>query len=252
MFCLGPLCNTANVLSNKIYRTKASLMPENSEIPSIMGPEYGPTEPSGDIHQLVILCHGLGADGFDLIGLAPYFAKVLPNARFVSPNAPEVCDMAPPGMQSGHQWFSLQERTEDAMLAGARSAEPVLNKFIDDQLEKYNLSDDKLALIGFSQGTMMSLFVGTRREKALAGIVGFSGRLIGKDLLAGEIKSRPPMVLINGDQDELVPVDQQPEAIEKLEAAGITVEGHIRPGLGHSIDADGIQIACDFLTKIFA
>ncbi len=98
----------------------------------------------------------------------------------------------------------------------------------------------------------MSIFVGTRREKPVAGIVGFSGRLIGKDELADEITPRPPMVLINGDQDELVPVDQQPEAIEKLQAAGVTVESHIRPGLGHSIDAEGIQIACDFLKKIFA
>jgi phospholipase/carboxylesterase len=160
--------------------------------------------------------------------------------------------MVPPGMQSGYQWFSLLLREEENMLYGARSAEPILNKFIDDQLAKYNLSEDKLALIGFSQGTMMSIFVGTRREKPVAGIVGFSGRLIGKDELADEITPRPPMVLINGDQDELVPVDQQPEAIEKLQAAGVTVESHIRPGLGHSIDAEGIQIACDFLKKIFA
>ncbi len=220
-------------------------------LPSLVGPEYGPTDTTSDAHQLVILVHGLGADGFDLIGLAPYFAKVLPNARFVSPNAPELCDMAPPGMQSGYQWFSLQQRGEDDMLAGARSAEPILNKFIDDQLEKYNLSEDKLALIGFSQGTMMSLFVGPRREKAIAGIVGFSGRLIGKEQLAGETKCHPPIVLVNGDQDELVPADQQPIALEKLQAAGIVAEGHIRPGLGHSIDAEGIQIACEFLTKIF-
>jgi len=137
------------------------------------------------------------------------------------------------------------------MLAGARSAEPILNKFIDDQLAKYNLTEDRLALIGFSQGTMMSLFVGTRREKEIAGIVGYSGRLIGKDELAAEITSRPPMVLVNGDQDELVPADQQPIAIERLQAAGVDIDGHIRPGLGHSIDAEGIQIACDFLTKIF-
>ena len=227
-------------------------MPEASDIPSLVGPEFGPTDTSSDAQQLIILCHGLGADGFDLIGLAPYFAQVLPHAHFVSPNAPEICDMAPPGMQSGYQWFSLLLREEENMLYGARSAEPILNKFIDDQLAKYNLSEDKLALIGFSQGTMMSIFVGTRREKPVAGIVGFSGRLIGKDELADEITSRPPMVLINGDQDELVPVDQQPEAIEKLQAAGVKVEGHIRPGLGHSIDAEGIQIACDFLKKIFA
>jgi phospholipase/carboxylesterase len=220
-------------------------------LPSLVGPEYGSTDTSKEAEQLVILVHGLGADGFDLIGLAPHFANVLPNARFVSPNAPELCDMAPPGMQSGYQWFSLQQREEADMLAGARSAEPILNKFIDDQLEKYGLSEDKLALIGFSQGTMMSLFVGTRREKAIAGIVGYSGRLIGKDVLSDEITSRPPIVLVNGDQDELVPVDQQPIALEKLQEVGVEAEGHIRPGLGHSIDAEGIQIACDFLIKVF-
>ena len=225
-------------------------MLETSTPPPLMGPEFGPTDTSTDPQQLVILCHGLGADGFDLIGLAPYFAKVLPNARFVSPNAPEICDMAPPGMQSGYQWFSLQQRGEADMLAGARSAEPILNNFIDTQLDKYGLSEDKLALIGFSQGTMMSLFVGTRRAKAIAGIVGFSGRLIGKDELADEITSRPPMVLVNGDQDELVPGDEQPIAIEKLQAAGVEVDGHMQPGLGHSIDAEGIQFACDFLKKI--
>jgi phospholipase/carboxylesterase len=248
MFCLGLRRNTANVLRTTIFIEERNPM---SDIPSLVGPEFGPTNTSGDAQQLVILVHGLGADGFDLIGLAPHFAKVLPNARFVSPNAPEICDMAPPGMQSGYQWFSLQQRGEEDMLTGARSAEPILNKFIDDQLAKYNLTEDNLALIGFSQGTMMSLFVGTRREKEIAGIVGFSGRLIGKDELAAEITSRPPMVLVNGDQDELVPVDQQAIAIEKLKAADVEIEGHVRPGLGHSIDAEGIKIACNFLTKIF-
>ena len=115
-------------------------------LPSLVGPEYGSTDTSKEAEQLVILVHGLGADGFDLIGLAPHFANVLPNARFVSPNAPELCDMAPPGMQSGYQWFSLQQREEADMLAGARSAEPILNKFIDDQLEKYGLSEDEGSL----------------------------------------------------------------------------------------------------------
>ncbi|MGY9001107.1 MAG: alpha/beta hydrolase [Rhodospirillales bacterium] len=220
-------------------------------IPSLVGPEFGPTDNNSDVKQLVILVHGLGADGSDLIGLAPYFSKVLPKARFLSPNAPELCDMAPPGMQSGLQWFSLQQREEADMLAGARSAEPTLNKFIDEQLEKYNLTEKELALIGFSQGTMLSLFIAPRRAKTMAGIVGFSGRLIGKEELANEITSHPPVVLINGDQDELVPINQQPIAAEILKASGITVHAHIRPGLGHSIDADGIQIACEFLKQIF-
>ena len=218
-------------------------------IPSLNGPEFGPTNNSDEIKQIVILLHGLGADGFDLISLAPHFSKALPNARFISPNAHENCDMAPPGIQSGYQWFSLQKRTELDMLNGARSAEPILNKFIDEQLSKYSLTENSLALVGFSQGTMMSLFVALRRKVAISGIVGFSGRLIGKSELAEEITCHPPVVLINGDKDDLVPVEEQPEAIEKLRASGVKVEGIIRPNLGHSIDVEGIQIACNFLKE---
>ena len=220
-------------------------------IPTLTGPEFGPIDTSDKAKQLIILLHGLGADGFDLINLAPHFAKVLPNARFISPNAPENCDMASPGTQSGFQWFSLQRREASDMLTGARKAQPILNKFIDDQLVKYGLKEDKLALIGFSQGTMMSLFVATRRKTKIAGVVGFSGQLVGKEELVAEITSYPPVVLVNGDQDELIPVQQQQIAIEQLGVVGIEVEGHIRPNLGHSIDMEGIKIGCDFLQKIF-
>jgi len=217
------------------------------DLPTLSGPEFGPAAGSY-IEQLVILCHGLGADGNDLIGLAPYYAQVLPNAKFISPNAPFPCDMAP----YGYQWFSLQERSEEAMLAGAQMARPILDAFIDRQMENHGLAEDKLALIGFSQGTMMSLFTAPRREKPVAGVVGYSGRLIGKDLIADEIRCHPPMVMINGDRDELVPAEVQPIAVETLSAAGIEIEGHIRPGLGHSIDEEGIRIAQNFLQKIFA
>ncbi len=216
------------------------------DLPELDGPEFGPAS-EGGIKQLVILCHGLGADGNDLIGLAPYFARTLPDAKFISPNAPFACDMAP----FGYQWFSLQERTEEAMLAGARMARPILDKFIDDQLAKHNLTEDKLALIGFSQGTMMSVFTTPRREKPVAGVIGYSGRLIGAETLADEVKSTPPMVLINGDQDELVPGEVQPIAVKALTDAGIDVQGHMRPGLDHSIDEVGIQIGMEFLARIF-
>ncbi len=217
-----------------------------SDLPELDGLEFGPSS-GGEIKQLVILCHGLGADGNDLIGLAPYFARILPDAKFISPNAPFACDMAP----FGYQWFSLQERTEEAMLAGARMARPILDKFIDDQLAKHNLTEDKLALIGFSQGTMMSVFTTPRREKPVAGVIGYSGRLIGAETLADEVKSTPPMVLINGDQDELVPGEVQPIAVKALTDAGIDVQGHMRPGLDHSIDEVGIQIGMEFLARIF-
>ena len=217
-----------------------------NDIPTLSGPEFGPSA-EGEIEQLVIFAHGLGADGQDLIGLAPYFARVLPNARFVSPNAPFPCDMSP----FGYQWFSLAERSEETMLAGAQMARPILDAYIDQQLAVYGLDENKLALIGFSQGTMMSLFTAPRRANPVAGIIGYSGRLIGPKIFARDISCQPPMVLINGDRDELVPVTQQPEAIEIMELAGIQVEGHIRPGLGHSIDEAGIEIGCRFLQRIF-
>ena len=217
-----------------------------SEHPTLSGPEFGPAS-GEEIEQLVILCHGLGADGNDLISLAPHYAQVLPKAKFISPNAPFQCDMAP----FGYQWFSLKEHTEQSMLAGAQNARPILDAFIDQQLSIYNLAEEDLVLIGFSQGTMMSLFTAPRRKKPVAGVVGYSGRLIGRNLLADEIRCRPPMIMINGDNDELVPIDVQPIAIETLKSVGIKIEGYIRPGLGHSIDEVGIQIAQNFLRDIF-
>ena len=217
-----------------------------NDLPTLSGPEFGPAS-GGKPKQLVILCHGLGADGNDLIGLAPHYAKVLPNAIFVSPNAPFQCDMSP----FGYQWFSLQERTEEAMLAGAQKAQPILDAFIDQQLAKYKLTERNLALVGFSQGTMVSIFTVPRRKIPVAGVVAYSGRLIGNDLMAQEIRCNPPMVMINGDQDELVPVTLQPAAVETLRALGVKIEGHIRPGLGHSIDDVGIKIAQDFLSALF-
>lgn len=215
-----------------------------SDTPSLSGPTYGPA--SGETKQIVLLLHGVGADGNDLIGLAPYFARSLPDALFVAPNAPYPCDMAP----MGYQWFSLQVRTEETMLAGAQSTRPILDAFIDGLLAEYKLGPEKLALVGFSQGTMMSLFVGPRRPQQVAGILGYSGRLVGSDLLAEEVASRPPVALINGDQDELIPVEAQAEAITGLVAAGLEVEGHIHPGLGHSIDEPGIETGIAFLSRV--
>ncbi len=245
MFCLGRLGNRVNVRKKRNQNESRAV----NDLPDLQGPEFGPAE-IGEIKQLVILCHGLGVGGYDLIGLAPYFAKVLPNARFIAPDAPFLCDMSPPGMQMGYQWFSLQERTEEAMLEGGRATAPILDKFIDDQLEKYNLPADRLALIGFSQGTMMSLFVGPRRAQQMAGILGYSGRLVGHEVFAGEVRSRPPVVLINGDLDDLVPVEVLPAALETLKQSGIEAEGHVRPGLGHSIDEEGLEMGIRFMERI--
>ena len=218
-----------------------------SDLPQLTGPSSGPAGGRTPRH-LILLLHGVGADGNDLIGLAPYFARVLPDAKFVSPNAPFPYDMAP----MGYQWFSLQERTEEAMLDGARMARPILDRFIDEQMAAHGLGPADTALVGFSQGTMMSLFAGLRRDQPVAGILGYSGRLVGAGILADEISVRPPVTLINGDQDELIPASVQPAAVNALKDAGVEVEGHIRPGLGHSIDPVGIELGCEFLARVFA
>src|SRR5215472_6345589 len=157
-----------------------------SPLPSLSGPRHKPAG-GGEPRQLVVLLHGLGADGNDLIGLAPYWAPALPEAEFISPDAPFPCDMAP----YGRQWFSFQNRSPAAILAGVRAAATILDGFLDETLQARNLDERRLALVGFSQGTMMSLYVGLRRQKALAGIVGFSGALVGGDTLPSEIRSRP-------------------------------------------------------------
>src|SRR6266571_3866936 len=149
----------------------------------------GPSRPpvaGGKPRRLVILLHGLGADGNDLIGLQQYWGPLVPDAEFVSPNAPFPCDMAP----YGYQWFSVQDRSLPAVLGGVRAAAPLLDAFIDDELQKRGLEESDAALVGFSQGTMMALFVGLRRARPLAGILCYSGRLIAADLLASELRSR--------------------------------------------------------------
>lgn len=210
------------------------------------GPRFGPAS-GGAAAQLVVLLHGVGADGQDLIGLAPFLAKTLPDAAFASPNAPFPCDMAP----FGYQWFSVQDRSPSAMLAGVQATAPILDAFIDAEMERHGVSAAQTALIGFSQGTMMSLFVAPRREEAFAGIVGFSGRLIAPELLAEEIKVRPPVVLVHGDADEVVPYESMALAEEGLTAAGIEVETMTRPGLGHGIDPEGMTRAASFLAERF-
>ncbi len=206
------------------------------------GPRVGPAQ-GGDAEALVILLHGLGADGNDLIGLAPQLGQILPGAAFVSPHAPFPCDMAP----FGRQWFSLQDLSPAAILAGARMAAPILDGFIDDELARHGLAEDRLALIGFSQGTMMSLYVALRRAAAPACVLGYSGALIGAESLAGELKCKPPVLLVHGEADEIVPVQALPAAVGALEALEIPVTWERRPGLGHGIDPEGLALGVRFL-----
>jgi phospholipase/carboxylesterase len=211
----------------------------------------GPTRPplgGGKPGRLVILLHGLGADGNDLIGLQQYWGPLVPDAEFISPNAPFPCDMAP----YGYQWFSVQDRTPPAVLAGVRAAAPMLDGFIDDELRKRGLDEGQAALVGFSQGTMMSLFVGLRRERQLAGILGYSGRLIAADLLAGELRSRPPVLLVHGTADPLVPFQSMAEAETALRAREVPVETLACPGVEHAIDPDGLRRGGEFLRRVLS
>jgi phospholipase/carboxylesterase len=207
-----------------------------------------PPASGGKPRRLVILLHGLGADGNDLIGLAPYWARLLPDAEFLSPNAPFPCDMAP----HGYQWFSSQDRSPEAVLGGVRAAAPILDAFIDEALEERGLGSGELALVGFSQGTMMSLFVGLRRAEPVAGVVGFSGRLLAPELLASELRSRPPILLVHGTEDPLVPYSSLAAAETTLKAAGVPVETVTSVGIGHSIDDQGLRRGGQFLKKVLS
>jgi phospholipase/carboxylesterase len=214
-------------------------------------------ELSGPIHkpgsgrkpkQLVVLLHGYGSDGNDLIGLAPHWASLLPEAEFIAPNAPFPCEMAP----FGHQWFSLADDSQAARLAGVRAAATLLDSYIDAALAARGLDDKAMALVGFSQGTMMSLYVAPRRQVAPAAVVGYSGALIGPQELAKEIRSRPPVLLIHGDADTVVPHSELGWAEKALRELGVPVTVETRPRLAHSIDERGLMLGGRFLVRAFA
>lgn len=208
------------------------------------GPSQQPA--SGDApKQLVVLLHGYGSNGDDLIGLAPFFAQALPDAEFLSPNAPFPCEIAP----FGFQWFGFEDRTPEMLLGGARLAAEILERFLDAELAKRGLADRDLALVGFSQGTMMALHVGPRRASAIAGILGFSGTLIAPHLLVPEMKSKPRVFLVHGTADQVVPFAALAQAEKALKDAGIEVATESRPGLVHSIDQVGAQKGALFLRQ---
>ena len=208
------------------------------------GPRVPPRS-GGKAKQLLILAHGYGSNGDDLIGLAPYFAGALPDAVFVSPNAPEPV----PGYPGGWQWFPVSGIEPRLMAQGARAAAGSLDRFIDQELQRYGLAASACALAGFSQGTMMSLHVGLRRAAPLAAILGYSGMLPVAE--PSEVRSRPPVALVHGDRDEVIPVQALFAAQEGLAACGVPALWRISAGLPHSIGQDGLELGAQFLRDAF-
>lgn len=195
--------------------------------------------------SVVVFLHGYGADGADLLGLADPLAPHLPQTAFYSPNAPERCRNNP----MGYQWFPipwLDGSTEDEARASMAHAIDDLNGFLDSVLAREGLAADRMVVVGFSQGTMMALHVLPRRDQSVAGIVGFSGRLLAPELLA-EATQHPPVLLLHGDQDQMVPFADMGLAERALSAAGFEVATHTMRGTGHGISPDGLGAALSFI-----
>ena len=211
---------------------------------SLDGPRVFPE--SGNAKSLVVFLHGYGADGNDLVDIGRTWAPLLPDTAFVSPHAPDPCEQSP----MGRQWFPLSAIDPARLRDGALSVAPVLDAFLDEELARLNLPDNKLALVGFSQGTMMALHVGVRRAHRIAGIVGYSGLLAGPEYLKAETRNTPPVLLIHGADDPLIPAMATLAAQRVLGDAGFQVEWHIRPGLQHGIDQEGLELGAEFLRRV--
>ena len=211
------------------------------------GPRLPPAA-GGAPKQLVVFVHGYGADGNDLIGLGREWAKALPHAAFVSPHAPEPCGMAP----MGRQWFNLTFQDPGEMMRGVKKASPILDAFLDAELKRLNLMPQALALVGFSQGTMVALASGLRRTPSPAAVVGYSGALADVEALAERVGAAPAILLVHGDMDDVIPIDAMLIAREQLAQAGLAVEWHVASGIGHGIDPDGLRLGGAFLKQAFA
>jgi phospholipase/carboxylesterase len=214
------------------------------------GPRLEP--PGGQAKRLVVFLHGYGADGNDLIDIGRAWQSLLPDTAFVSPHAPHPCGQAP----VGREWFPLTFRNPDERWIGCNAAAPALDQFLDAELVRRKLPASAMALVGFSQGTMMALHAGLRRPQPPAAIVGYSGIFVlphnaAPDTVAGDIKAKPPVLLIHGDQDELIPVQALLMGSQALASLEVPVEWHISPGVGHGIDQEGLRHGGEFLARRF-
>jgi phospholipase/carboxylesterase len=218
----------------------------------LTGPRFGPVAP-GAPRQLVVICHGVGANGQDLIALAPMLAAALPHAVFAAPDGPEPYDMIPHGHPTeGRQWFSLKDWRPMAMEAGVRAAHDRLDRYLDDTLAELGIPATDYALAGFSQGAMMALFTGLRRRTAPRAILAYSGMLLAPAELRDEIANRPRVLLVHGEEDEVVPAEASRVAADVLQSLDVPVELLLRRDLGHSIDPEGIAAGARLLQDAFS
>lgn len=198
--------------------------------------------------SMVILLHGYGANGEDLLDLGREWQADFPNTVFIAPDAPDGCEMSP----MGFQWFSLVDWTPVAMDNGAKRAAPALNAFIDEQLAAYKIPDEKLVLCGFSQGTMMALYIALRRAQKIAGVLGYSGALLCADEWPQIPLQKPDVCLVHGIADNVVPVAAYYHAAQMLEQYAFPFEGHVLHGLMHGINQYGLDLGRDFLQRVLA
>ncbi|MCB1548437.1 MAG: dienelactone hydrolase family protein [Hyphomicrobiaceae bacterium] len=209
---------------------------------TLKGPRLEPE--AGPADSLVVLLHGYGASGDDLIALGEQWRPLMPRTAFVAPHAPE---RLPMGGMAGFQWFHLTMRDAGEYWRGVTKAAPALEAFLAAELMHYGLTGERLALVGFSQGTMMALHVGLRTRLAPAAILGYSGMIAGPEHLVAEMRNTPPVLLVHGDQDEVIPVEAMVMTREALLEAGLTPEWHVSPGVGHGIDEAALAHGGRFL-----
>jgi phospholipase/carboxylesterase len=211
------------------------------------GPRVAPKN-GGAPQRLVVFLHGVGADGNDLIQIAPLLQDILPDAAFVSPDAPHAFDMAP----MGRQWFSFRDDSPAAINREVAAQYGHFDRFLDAEMARTGLGPDRVALIGFSQGGMIALQTALRRPAPVACVLGLSTVLANSESLPAEITARPPVRLVHGDQDPVLPVAYCERSAQALDAAGVSVDKHILRGRGHEIDQEALGLVRDFLTRHLA
>jgi len=197
--------------------------------------------------NIVLLLHGYGSSGTDMISLAPQWQDALPDTLFLAPHAPQRCGM----IGAGSQWWGLSGFAPSALAAGAASAAPAIDAFIDRKLAEYELTEADLALVGFSQGTMMALHIALRRPSAVAAVVGYSGMLTATAGLAHSDFAKPPVLLVHGTADPVVPIAALHMAESELKRLGVAVTTHVSYGVAHSVDPVGLRMGRDFVRDAF-